>query len=244
MKKISTVLLAALLSGGMLLGMTACGNGNQNGSEGSAEQNAVSNPFSSVSELSGQTEKSDETASAVPQPSEQLPESSTEESRSQEENSPVQYSAIEEPSVSGDDDENSLAPEDSEDDGDVSITESGTDSSEISLSEEEDPDPTGTISKEFVGKWRMEYDYSQLTEEEASALKSYADGVSMTVVLNADGTAAAEEIFYDEKETFTGMWRANGKRVTIKIDGVNEEFELKDNKLYAVSLNAAYFVKE
>ena len=43
MKKILTILLAASLSGAMLIGMTACNNGGN--SDGTSGNNSVVNPF-------------------------------------------------------------------------------------------------------------------------------------------------------------------------------------------------------
>ena len=72
-----------------------------------------------------------------------------------------------------------------------------------------------------------------LTEaiDDGVSVNPSAIGMSWTITLSDDGTAASVSITSDEKEEYTGTWTQDGATVTVTIDGSDAPFTFTDGKL-------------
>lgn len=235
MKKIMTLLLAAALSGMMLVGMTACNN-NGGGDQNASGGNSVVNPFLPISDAASTATESTPASVAsdntTETPSTVVP--TPESSVVVVEPSTVQPSVVQ-PSTTPVPTESDILDDSEPWDDDSEPWDDDSDPWEYST-----VTPTGTVNPAYAGTYTMKMDLSQieasLTEmSEMSDFESYRamlEMVTMTVTLTADGKASATtEAFGESSSADGGSWVADGTTVYVTIEGSTAAFTFDNGKL-------------
>lgn len=248
MKKIMTLLLAAALSGMMLVGMTACNN-NGGGDQNASGGNSVVNPFLPISDAASTATESTPASVAsdntTETPSTVVP--TPESSVVVVEPSTVQPSVVQ-PSTTPVPTESDIL-DDSEpwdDDSDILDDSEPWDDDSEPWDDDSDPweystiTPTGTVNPAYAGTYTMKMDLSQIEASlsqisEMSDFESYRamlEMVTMTVTLTADGKASATtEAFGESSSADGGSWVADGTTVYVTIEGSTAAFTFDNGKL-------------
>lgn len=236
-KNLLTILLAAALSGVMLVG---CGSNNSSGTTSSAPAvsgastgELTSNPFASATPA----EASVPTASTVDTPS--VPEVSAGSESS------IDWGEFS--MDDGDDDEDSFDwGEFSFDDGDDD--EDSFDWGEFSFDEDSDEEPSLPVVTqkptvaELKGSYKMgvsDQFISSLTEEQQAQVRQIVDSSSMTI--NADGTLTATSM----GQSGTGTWTINDNgTITLSLDGSTTTGIYNNGMIYDPNDMSTYFIKQ
>ncbi len=254
MKKILTILLAASLSGAMLIGMTACNNGGN--SDGTSGNNSVVNPFAQFASTpdggaSSTVSQTTDVASNVTTPSQpsevSFPTSTV--SVPAESSINTQPSTVSVPVSSDPWDDDSEPWDDDSDPWDDSEP-----SFEISS-----VTPKGQVNPAYAGHYTMKIDFdkidwSQYGITEVSGVdiqqyieqyKSYFEMIEMEMTLNADGTASASaNAMGQSSSTDDGSWTADGTTVYITLSGSTAAFVYNNGVLTGGDTPYMYFVKD
>ena len=240
MKKILTILLAASLSGAMLIGMTACNNGGN--SDGTSGNNSVVNPFAQFASTpdggaSSTVSQTTDVASNVitpSQPSEvSFPTSTV--------SVPAESSINTQPSTVS-----------------VPVSSDPWDDSEPSF-EISSVTPKGQVNPAYAGHYTMKIDFdkidwSQYGITEVSGVdiqqyieqyKSYFEMIEMEMTLKPDGSVSASaNAMGQSSSTDDGSWTADGTTVYITLSGSTAAFVYNNGVLTGGDTPYMYFVKD
>ena len=257
MKKAASIILAALLSGAMLVGMSACNNGGDQQSSAGSDQ-STTNPFFVNSNSSAQSPAASDTSTAVSDTSDTIP---TGESSAVSDVSTIPSASDisvpeNEPTESGISD---LPTDQSSepvsfyvsdiDDSDISEDSDDfedSDDSEDSESEYPKIEPKGTVVAEYVGEWNFVYDFSDMDPEQASLYQSMVESMGITAVLKLDNSGSAVLSVTSNGESSTteaGSWLADGTSVYVTISGDTAEFIYNNGRLRSDYMEGGYFVR-
>ena len=235
MKKIMTILLAAALSGTMLVGLTACSNNNNQNGTSNAQSASTVNPFADLSSAPAASEQSstagDNTDAETPSQESSLP--------ADESSTAPQPSDVTQPSVSV-----SIAP--ASDISDTSkVSDGGQSSFQIS-----NITPQGTVNPAYAGNYVLKMDWDAINPADygVSSLeeyKAYFDMISMNMTLNADGTASSSASMMGQSSSSdNGSWLADGTTVYVTIEGSTAEFTYDNGKLINNQQKGMYLDKQ
>lgn len=230
MKKISTIILVAALSGCMMLSLTACG-GQQNTNNQSSESSVVSTSDTQSSVNTDQNSRTSTSESSESANSEQTEQSSTQSS--------------------GNTLNTQTSSDGSFDVSDISTVESSAEDSTFDISAPDDVsividpvdessiEPHGTVNPEYAGFYKFQmtledfgFETSDLDASTIEELQHSIDSMKMDLQLNPDGTAAVDMANEDEDpEHGEGTWLADGTTVFVTIDGATEQFTYNNGVL-------------